>query len=124
VYQFDRLGEEGGEVSSTDYPDFGMKSDPAPVYFRAKPLENLILVDELDSFAPIIDAKVANVMHSDSPQIFTACGRGSRSSLKMMRHGLEVEELVSSPLGFQPTGIWSTKLTANGESRLPNALHI
>jgi splicing factor 3B subunit 3 len=95
-----------------------MASEPPPSFFQARPLENLVLVDELDSFAPIIDAKIANVMNSDSPQIFTACGRGGRSTLRMMRHGLQVDELTSAALGFKATGIWSTKLAANGSSPL------
>ena len=115
IYQFDKLGDEGDEIDSSKFPDFGAKVEPPPSFFRAKPLENLILVDSLDSLAPIVDAKVASVLPGESPQIFTACGRGARSSLKMMRHGLEVEEMVASPLGFEPNGVWATKLTENGE---------
>lgn len=115
IYQFDKLGDEGEEISSTDYPDFGATGELPPTFFQAKALENLVLVDELESLAPIIDGKVANTIYgSDAPQIFAACGRGPRSSLKMLRHGLEVEEIVASPLGFQPNGIWATKLTASG----------
>lgn len=66
-------------------------------------------MDELDSLAPITDAKVANVLRQDTPQLFTACGRGARSTVRMIRPGLETDELVSSPLGFEPTGIWVTK---------------
>lgn len=33
----------------------------------------------------------------------------------MIRHGLEADELVSSPLGFAPTGIWVTKTQESDE---------
>lgn len=115
VYQFDKLGDEGDEVSSTDYPNFGATGDLPPAFFRAKPLENLVLVDEPESLAPIIDARVANFLGDDTPQILTSSGRGGRSTMRITRHGLEVEEMVSSPLGFAPTGIWATKLKADDE---------
>lgn len=115
LYQFDKLGEDGDEISSTSYPENGATAlDLPPSFFSARPLENLMLVDEMDSLAPIIDAKVANVLQNDSPQIYTACGSRARSSLRMMQHGLEVEELVSAPLPFEPNGVWATKLTAGG----------
>lgn len=115
IYQFDKLGDEGDELASTDFPEFGATSeDLPPAFFSARPLENLILVDELDSLAPITDAKIANVLAQDTPQIITACGRGARSSLRMLRHGLEADELVSSPLGFAPTGLWVTKTQEAG----------
>ena len=115
VFQFDKLGEDGYEISSADQPNFGAGVDAPPAFFRARPLENLILVDEIDSLAPITDGRVVNVLGTDAPQIITASGRGARSSMRMIRHGLEVEELVGSPLGFAPTGIWATKLKAEDE---------
>jgi splicing factor 3B subunit 3 len=116
VYQFNKLGDEGDEVSSTDYPNFGAAlEDLPPAFFRPHGLENLVLVDELDALSPITDSKVANVLGTDAPQIFATCGRGARSSVKMLRHGLEVDEMVSSPLGFQPNGVWAVKLKEDGE---------
>ena len=69
---------------------------PLPrAYFRPRPLDNLTLVDELDSLCPIIDSKVMNMLpNSDTPQIFAACGRGARSTFRTLRHGLEVEEVL------------------------------
>ncbi|KAF9010785.1 mono-functional DNA-alkylating methyl methanesulfonate N-term-domain-containing protein [Cyathus striatus] len=61
---------------------------------------------------PIIDSKVLNLLpNSDTPQIFTACGRGARSTLRTLRHGLEVEESVSSDLPGIPNAVWTTKRT-------------
>lgn len=84
--------------------------------FGPRPLDNLILSDELDSLDPIIDAKVANILGQDTPQIFAACGRGARSTFRMLRYGLEVAETVSSDLPGVPNAVWTVKLNADGES--------
>ncbi len=99
---------------------------PLPrAYFRPHALDNLTLVDELDSLCPIIDAKVMNMLpNSDTPQIFAACGRGARSTFRTLRHGLEVEEVVSSDLPGIPNAVWTTKLKEDGESRcVPSYLY-
>ncbi|KAF5346737.1 hypothetical protein D9756_010409 [Leucocoprinus leucothites] len=117
LYQFQKLGDDDNEpeYSSTSYPSFGM-SDPQAglprAYFTPRPLENLALADELESLNPIIDSKVLNLLpNSDTPQIFAACGRGARSSMRILRHGLEVEESVSSELPGIPNAVWTTKRT-------------
>ncbi|KAI0084854.1 CPSF A subunit region-domain-containing protein [Irpex rosettiformis] len=116
LYQFQKLGDDDNEpeFSSTSYSSFGMADPSSPLpraYFHPRGLDNLTLVDELESLDPIVDAKVLNILpNSDSPQIFAACGRGARSSLRMLRHGLEVEEVVSSDLPGIPNAVWTTKL--------------
>lgn len=83
--------------------------------FKPRGLDNLTLVDEMASLDPILDSKVMNILpNSDSPQIFAACGKGSRSTLRMLRHGLEVEEVVSSDLPGIPNAVWTTKLREDG----------
>ena len=90
---------------------------PLPrVYFRPRPLENLALADEIESLNPILDSKVLNLLpNSDTPQIFTLNGRGSRSMLRTLRHGLEVEETVSSDLPGIPNAVWTVKVRSDGE---------
>ncbi len=85
-------------------------------HFRPRPLENLALADELESLNPILDSKVLNLLpNSDTPQIFTLNGRGSRSVLRTLRHGLEVEETVSSDLPGIPNAVWTVKTRSDGE---------
>jgi splicing factor 3B subunit 3 len=120
LYQFQKLGDDDNEpeFSSTDYPSFGMADPSMPLpraYFQPRPLDNLSLVDELDSLDPIIDSKVMNLLpNSDTPQIFAACGRGARSTFRTLRHGLEVEEAVNFDLPGIPNAIWTTKLKEDG----------
>ncbi|PBK73578.1 hypothetical protein ARMSODRAFT_952665 [Armillaria solidipes] len=115
LYQFQKLGDDDDEpeFSSTSYPELGMADPTAPLphaHFRPRPLDNLVVADELESLDPILDSKVlSRLPNSDTPQIFTACGRGPRSTLRTLRHGLEVEESVSSDLPGIPNAVWTTK---------------
>jgi splicing factor 3B subunit 3 len=124
LYQFQKLGDDDDEkeFSSRDYPAQGMAQPHQSLpraYFRPRPLENLALADEIESLNPILDAKVLNLLpNSDSPQIFTLNGRGSRSMLRTLRHGLEVEETVSSDLPGIPNAVWTVKVRSDGEFRL------
>ncbi|KAL9708619.1 pre-mRNA-splicing factor rse1 [Leucoagaricus gongylophorus] len=117
LYQFQKLGDDDNEpeFSSTSYPNFGISDSQVGLphaYFTPRSLENLALADELESLDPIIDSKVLNLLpNSDTPQIFAACGRGARSSIRTLRHGLEVEESVSSELPGIPNAVWTTKRT-------------
>ncbi|POY74330.1 hypothetical protein BMF94_2524 [Rhodotorula taiwanensis] len=118
LYQFEKLGDDDNETefSSTDYDNYGAGSDPLPpALFRPRPLENLAVADELESIAPILDAKVANYLGEDTPQIYAACGRGARSSVRILRQGLEVMEAVSSELPGAPIAVWTTKLKAEDQ---------
>jgi splicing factor 3B subunit 3 len=81
----------------------------APLYFDPRPLKNLALLDELDSLAPLLDVKAADLCQDDTMQIFAACGRGARSSLKILRQGLQVSEQAVTQLATQPTAVWSVK---------------
>lgn len=117
LYQFEKLGDDDDELefSSTDYPNFGSGTHAlAPAAFRPRPLENLVLADDLDSLNPIIDCKVANYLGGDTPEIYTACGRGARSTVRILRQGLEVVEAVSSELPGAPIAVWTTKLKSDG----------
>ena len=101
LYQFQKLGDDDNEpeFASNSYPSFGMTSPITPLsraYFRRRPLDILALADELEFPASIVDNKKMNILPDiDTPQIFTACGRGARSSFRMLAHELEVEECVS-----------------------------
>ncbi|PWN37092.1 putative splicing factor 3B subunit 3 [Meira miltonrushii] len=118
LYSFQKLGDDDDfpEYASSDYPRLGMtETPPACPTFTPRPLENLLLTDENDALDPLLDAKLLNPLASDTPQIFTASGRGPRSHLKMLQHGLDVQEAVSSELPGVPKSVWTTKLRANDE---------
>ena len=74
-----------------------------PVFFDPRPLKNLEPLDRLDSLAPICDMKVANLASEEIPQIYAACGRGSRSTLRVLRPGLAVTGAGQD--GLSPLGV-------------------
>ncbi|ORZ13418.1 CPSF A subunit region-domain-containing protein [Lobosporangium transversale] len=114
-YQFEKLGDDDDtpEYSSNDFMGADGEHLNIRVYFKPRPLENLLLVDELASMAPLTDAKVLNLTDEDTPQIYALCGRGARSTMRILRHGLEVTEMAVSPLPANPTAVWTTRLTAD-----------
>jgi splicing factor 3B subunit 3 len=115
-YQFEKLGDDDEELefTSDDFP-----TDPRasynPVYFHPRPLENLVLVESIESMNPLIDCKVANLTGEDAPQIYSVCGNRARSTFRMLKYGLEVSEIVASELPGTPAAVWTTKLTKYDE---------
>ena len=87
LYQIAHLGDADGE------PEFSsaMQLEEGETFFFApRPLKNLVQVDELESLSPIMSCQIADLAGEDTPQLYVACGRGPRSSLRVLRHGLEV----------------------------------
>ncbi|KAI0008531.1 CPSF A subunit region-domain-containing protein [Xylariaceae sp. FL0662B] len=109
-YQFEKLGDDDEEAEFTS-DDFDPRSPYDPVYFRPRPLENLTLVQSIDSLSPLLDSKVVNLMEEDMPQIYSVCGNGARSHFRRLKHGLQVHEVVASELPGRATAVWTTKLT-------------
>ncbi|CAO1633979.1 unnamed protein product [Parajaminaea phylloscopi] len=119
LYSFQKLGDddEFPTYSSADLPNFGADEDSIvePPTFTPRPLDNLLLTDELAALDPVLDTMVLNAQGGDTPQIFAACGKGPRSSFRMLQHGLEVQEAVGSDLPGIPNAIWTTRLRAADE---------
>ena len=89
LYQIAHLGDADGE------PEFSsaMQLEEGETFFFApRPLKNLVQVDELESLSPIMSCQIADLAGEDTPQLYVACGRGPRSSLRVLRHGLEVNQ--------------------------------
>ena len=109
-YQFEKLGDDDNEIEfqSDAYP-----ADPSetyePAFFTPRPHENLNLVESIDSMNPLLESKVANLIDADAPQIYSICGTGARSTFRTLKHGLEVNDIVDSPLPLPPTKVWCTK---------------
>ncbi|KAK0711179.1 Pre-mRNA-splicing factor rse-1 [Lasiosphaeris hirsuta] len=115
-YQFEKLGDDDEELefNSDDFPT-DARTSYTPVYFYPRPLENLVLVESIDSMNPLVDCKVANLTGEDAPQIYSISGNGARSTFRMLKHGLEVSEIVASETPGTPSAVWTTKLTKYDE---------
>jgi len=109
LYQIAHLGDDDDE------PEF---SSAVPLeegdtfIFAPRPLRNLVLVDELESLSPILGSHVADLANEDTPQLYCTCGRGPRSTLRVLRHGLEVTEMAVSELPGNPNAVWTVKKRA------------
>jgi len=111
LYQIAHLGDDEEE------PEFSsaMPLEEGDTFFFApRPLKNLVMVDEIPSYAPILGSTVADLANEDTPQLYLACGRGPRSSLRVLRHGLEVSEMAVSELPGIPLSVWSIKKRIDG----------
>jgi splicing factor 3B subunit 3 len=109
-YQFEKLGDDDEEL---EFTSDAFSPDPLdsyePVYFHPRPLDNLSLVESVNSMNPLIGIKAINLTDDDAPQLYAICGTGARSSFRMLKHGLDVSEIVESPLPSTPSAVWTTK---------------
>ncbi|KAJ3092115.1 Splicing factor 3B subunit 3, partial [Quaeritorhiza haematococci] len=117
LYQIENLGDDDEstpEYQSSEFPQGADAADTdVSVYFSARGLRNLAATDEVESLSPLVDAKVLNLTDDDTPQVYALCGRGSRSSLRVLRHGLEVAEMAVSELPGNPSAVWTVKMKAD-----------
>ena len=112
LYQIAHLGDDDDE------PEFSSAmplQEGDTFFFQPRELKNLVLVDELESLSPIISCKVADLANEDTPQLYMLCGRSSRSTLRVLRHGLEVTEMAVSELPGSPNAVWTVKRRSDNE---------
>ncbi|GJT26040.1 spliceosome-associated protein 130 A [Tanacetum coccineum] len=129
LYQFQAIGTDPDVESSSST---SMETDEGfqPVLFKPRGLKNLVRIDQMESLMPIMGMKVVNLFEAspppksvkicvkkgrETPQIFTLCGRGPRSSLRILRPGLAIIELSVSQLPGVPTAFWTVKKNINDE---------
>jgi len=112
LYQIAHLGDDDEE------PEFSsaMPLEEGDTFFFApRQLKNLVLVDEMESLSPVMACHIADLANEDTPQLYALCGRGPRSSLRVLRHGLEVSEMAVSELPGNPNAVWTVKKRADDE---------
>lgn len=112
LYQIAHLGDDDGE------PEFSSStplSENETFMFAPRELKNLIMVDEIDALSPIMNCQIADIANEDTPQVLMACGRGPRSTFRVLRHGLEVSEMAVSELPGSPNAVWTIKRRADEE---------
>ncbi|KNC86365.1 splicing factor 3B subunit 3 [Sphaeroforma arctica JP610] len=114
LFQIAQLGDDNEAEPTYDQVTEYHETWPT---FQPRELMCLVPVDELESFSPIMDCEIAKLegADSDTPKFFAACGRGSRSTLRQFRHGLEVTEMAVSELPGNPNAVWTVKRNRNDE---------
>lgn len=112
LYQIAHLGDDDDE------PEFSSATpleEGDTFFFAPRTLRNLEEVDQLESLSPILSCQIADLASEDTPQLYVACGRGPRSSMRVLRHGLEVSEMAVSELPGNPNAVWTVKKKADDE---------
>ena len=111
LYLFEGLGDGDAEAAAASAVPLGADEaalEVDAVRPRAAP-KNLRLVDAGGSVAPVTDMRVADLSNEGTPQIYTTCGRGSRSTLRVLRHGLGMAEIAVSQLPGVPNAVWALR---------------
>ncbi|KAG7281570.1 hypothetical protein CRUP_007604 [Coryphaenoides rupestris] len=106
LYQIAHLGDDDDE------PEFSSAmplEEGDTFFFQPRPLKNLVLVDEQENLSPIMSCQIADLANEDTPQLYVACGRGPKSTLRVLRHGLEVSEMAVSELPGNPNAVWTVR---------------
>ncbi|CAK5067360.1 unnamed protein product [Meloidogyne enterolobii] len=106
LFQIAHLGD------NDDEPEFSSRiplDEGETFFYDTRGLQNLILVDQIDSLNPMITSHIGDLANEDAPQIYALCGRGPRSTMRVLRNGLEVAEMAVSELPGNPTAVWTVK---------------
>ncbi|OEH79966.1 splicing factor 3b subunit 3 [Cyclospora cayetanensis] len=106
LYQFTGIGTDESDPRCASSHPLG---PDAVIAFKPRALKNLALADELPSLSPVTDMHVLDAQGTGTPQLYLLCGRGSRSTLRVLQHGLAVEELADNELPGRPRAVWTLK---------------
>ncbi len=109
LFRFTSLGDDDEGVALCSAVATAADESAGEVYFNPRSLRNMEPIDELDSGAPYMDAKVADLAGEMNPQVYVASGRGNRANLRALRHGTSVTELVQTPLDAVPVNLFSVR---------------
>ena len=98
---------------------FNETGQTVAVSFMPRSLKNVSQIQDMKSLSPITSMHVADLTGEGTPQIYALCGRDSRSTLRILRHGLGVTEMAASQLPGRPTALWTVRTKVpEGESTL------
>ncbi|KAK4550552.1 hypothetical protein LTR36_000131 [Oleoguttula mirabilis] len=120
LYHVNDLAEDPEVEPENNFSSDDVSADPAadytPTYFQPRGLTFTSLAHDVASQHPLMRTKVDNLTGEDAPQIYAIQGTGNRSVFKTIRHGLETQEIVSSPLGNVPfDNLWSLRHRSSDE---------
>jgi len=118
LYHVDDLAEDPEVEPFNNFTSDDYDADPeaayTPTYFQPRGLLFTSLAADVATNNPLMRTQVDNPLNEDAPQIYALQGTGNQSVFKTIRHGLEVQEIVSSPIGnMEYDGLWSLKHRAS-----------
>jgi splicing factor 3B subunit 3 len=104
-YQITGLGDDDDKPIVADS---SMDKDYL-VAFNSRGLKNIAPVDEIKNMGCITNMECVDLLDEGNPQIYLTCGRGPLTTLRIVRHGLQINQMADSPMPDAPTGIWTLK---------------
>lgn len=113
LFKFLGIGQDESDPIITDST---MAADDFKLFLPRR-LKNLELVDELNNFSVITDIKVDDLVGSGQSQIYALCAAGTRSSLRILKHGLAINTVAEADLPSKPTGVFSIKNIYDGSTK-------
>ncbi|CAG84677.2 DEHA2A08932p [Debaryomyces hansenii CBS767] len=116
-YQFEKLGDDNNNTTlqSCNFSDYNsiFELDISKRSFKVAGLENLALVDIMETLNPITDGALIETLRPEVPDPFKQLtALSSHSYLKTLTHGISTNTVVSSPLPIKPTAIHTTRIFA------------
>eukprot|EP00474_Spongospora_subterranea_P009375 CRZ09833.1 hypothetical protein [Spongospora subterranea] len=90
-------------------PNDECNSSGNEVMFEPRALKNLVVVDEIESLAPITSMILSDLAREGASQLYLTCGRSTSSSLRVLRQGLGVTEMAVSDVPGAPCAVWSVR---------------
>jgi splicing factor 3B subunit 3 len=115
LYQFQGIGDDDDDVESSSATLVETEEGYQPVFFDPRPLVNLHPIDEVESLCPVMDVQCHNLLGEETPQLYTLCGAGARSTLRVLRQGVALSEMAVSPLPGNPNAVFTVRKTAADE---------
>ena len=121
LLQFQNMGDDdravvAHSVADEELGDDSISASQVALVFTPSPtLKNLAMTDEIESMAPITDMIIDDIGEEGTPQIFSLCGRGNRSTLRVLRHGVAVTEVAVSELPGRPVAVWTVRDSQESE---------
>lgn len=104
LFRFVGIADDETEaICTSSHPD----GITAVVAFRPRPLKNLHPLATLTNLSPVLDMKVVDATGSGLPQLYLACGKGTRSTLRALQQGSTVGDLAENDIPGNPTAVWS-----------------
>lgn len=106
LYQFQR-------VDTIDESQYERRGETR--LFQPRELENLVLIHDSESLCPTVSCKTLDLAREGAPQLYSLGGVGASSALRVLRHGLSVDEVAVAPLEANPNAVWTVKKQASDQ---------
>eukprot|EP00297_Palpitomonas_bilix_P002086 CAMPEP_0113888850 /NCGR_PEP_ID=MMETSP0780_2-20120614/13123_1 /TAXON_ID=652834 /ORGANISM="Palpitomonas bilix" /LENGTH=1167 /DNA_ID=CAMNT_0000877789 /DNA_START=21 /DNA_END=3524 /DNA_ORIENTATION=- /assembly_acc=CAM_ASM_000599 len=112
LFQFRSIGEDEMDLSrAREVKDLGT----VVPFYSPRPWENISLADEIESLSPVTKMELTDVQGGSGKGLICLCGRGARSSIRVLQYGMGITEMAVSDMPGNPSSVWTVKTSARAE---------